>query len=534
MDKSTIKYPVLILVLVIGVLIGIQLTSFYKDRDLNENIKKFNDILTYTKEFYIEEVESKQLIENAIAGMFNELDPHTVYISADQQELAEEEFRGNFEGIGIEFQVIKDTITVVSPISGGPSEALGILAGDRIIKIDGKYCIGYSNTDVIKNLRGTKGTEVNITIYRPTINRIMEFSITRDKIPIYSVDASFMYDDETGYISLNRFGEQSPSELLKALNELGNHGAAKIVLDLRNNPGGLLESATEIADIFLSGEKLIVYTKGRRSEFNEEFVSEKEYPYESKPLIILVNAGSASASEIVAGAIQDWDRGLIVGETTFGKGLVQRPFILADNSAIRLTVSKYFTPSGRAIQRDYSNGNREDYYLEAYQRDNEKLNNPDSSKVDSIDVKYKTAGGRIVYGGGGITPDHIMSVDKLSDYSVELNRANVYYQFIRSYLDKNSAHIKSRYRDNLKNYLSEFDFTDTELKEFTNYGKLQGVPFVEKDFVQDKNYIKTRLKAFIAREYWKNNGWYSVLLREDNQFNEAIKYFNEAKSLAKL
>ncbi|HSP88026.1 MAG TPA: S41 family peptidase, partial [Ignavibacteriaceae bacterium] len=340
---KNIRVPVLVVVLTIGIVLGFQIDNVFSDDNLRKNIIKFNDVLTFTEKYYVEEVDTQVLVEAAINGMLSKLDPHSVYIPASQMQSVEENFRGDFEGIGIEFQVVNDTLTVVSPITGGPSEALGIQSGDRIIKIDDEESIGLSNDDVRKKLRGKKGTKVKVTILRHGVSNPIEYEIIRDKIPLYSVDTHFMLDNTTGYVSVSRFAETTYDELVASLSDLNKLGMKQLVIDLRGNPGGYLNQAFEIADLFIDGEKKIVYTRGRRTEFNEDYHASKSSQYEKIPLIVLVNQGSASASEIVAGAVQDWDRGLVIGETTFGKGLVQRQFDLPDNSAIRLTISEYYT-----------------------------------------------------------------------------------------------------------------------------------------------------------------------------------------------
>lgn len=527
MNKGN-KYLVIIIALLLGIIIGIQVQSFISEFRSDENLDKFDEVLNLTKKYYFKNLETDELVESAIKGMFNDLDPHTTYISAREQSISDEQFRGNFEGIGIEFQLLRDTITVVSPITGGPSEALGILAGDRIIKVDGENCIGFSNTDVINTLRGEKGTVVNITIYRPSIDKELEFEIVRDEIPIYSVDASIMLNDETGYITVSRFAETTSSEMLTALQKLSKDGMKNLILDLRNNPGGLLSQAYKVADLFIDDHKMIVYTEGRIKEFDEKLYAELDVPYEKIPLIILINRGSASGSEIVAGAVQDWDRGLIIGERSFGKGLVQRPFLLEDNSAIRLTVSRYFTPSGRAIQRNYDNG-KEEYYEDVQNR----ITNSDSvshTPADSLEKVYYTKGGREVFGGGGIYPDYNISADTISNYSVELRRNNVYYSFIRKYLDEEKSKISNQYK-NVKEFIREFNFSEDDLRRFIATANESGLEFNKDEYESDKHYIISRLKAFIARELWKNDGWYSVILTEDAVCNLALTKFDKAAEM---
>ncbi len=537
MFSNWTKFPFLFLVLTIGALIGIQLEKVFSGDNLRESIRKFNDVLTFTEKYYIEEVDTQKLVEAALNGMFNQLDPHSVYIPAKEFTAVEESFRGDFEGIGIEFQIVNDTLTVVSPITGGPSEQLGILPGDRIVKIDGNPVIGITNDEVRQKLRGKAGTKVNVTIHRPGVSKLLEYTIVRDKIPIYSVDAHFMIDDKTGYVSVSRFSETTFDELYNALKDLNTKGMKQLLLDLRGNPGGYLNQAVQIADLFIDGKKKIVYTSGRRSEFNEEYYASETYPYEKIPLVVLINRGSASASEIVSGAIQDWDRGLVVGETSFGKGLVQRQFQLFDNSAIRLTISEYFTPSGRLIQRDYKNKkNKKDYYSEISDREETEGENIEhTAEKDSTRPTYKTLiKKRTVFGGGGITPDYIVKSETLTEYTQNLLKENLFYSFVLNYLDTNTKDIKNKYGENLNKFRKEFSISEDMLNSFINYAESKKVEFVKSDFDKDKDYISARLKAQIARNFWKNDGWYSVLLEGDSQFNKALKLFNEAKDLANL
>ena len=309
----------------------------------------------------------------------------------------------------------------------------------------------------------------------------------------------------------------------------------QLVLDLRGNPGGYLNQAVKISDLFVSGKKKIVYTEGRRKEFDEEYFASEPSKFENIPLIVLINRGSASASEIVSGAVQDWDRGLIVGETSFGKGLVQRQFDLPDNSALRLTISQYFTPSGRLIQRDYKDKkNKEEYYADAMdEEDTEGDNLNHTAEQDSAKPEYKTSKGRIVYGGGGITPDYIVKQGTITPYTQNLLRKNVFYTFVLSYLDKNGQSIKNKYQD-LLNFKNDFNLDDKTLSTFIDYATNKEVTFNEEEYRKDKEYIKSRLKAQIARNYWKNEGWYSVLLTTDDQMMKAVTLFKEAKDLANL
>ncbi len=536
MSFKSIKFPYLLFTVVLGIVLGVFLEKVFSGDNLRDSIRKFNDVLTFTEKYYVEEVDTQKLVESAINGMLNDLDPHSVYIPAKQMTEVEESFRGDFEGIGIEFQVVNDTLIVVSAITGGPSEALGILSGDRIVKIEDESVIGITNEDVRKKLRGKAGSVVKVTISRIGVPKLIDYTIVRDKIPLYSVDTHFMIGENTGYVSVSRFSETTYDELSDALEDLSSNGMTQLILDLRGNPGGYLNQAVKISDLFISDNKKIVYTEGRRKEFDEVYYASQTSRYEKIPLIILINHGSASASEIVSGAVQDWDRGLIVGETSFGKGLVQRQFELPDNSALRLTISQYFTPSGRLIQRDYKNKkDKAEYYAEHDSSDNEEGDNINhTAEQDSARPEYKTSKGRIVYGGGGITPDYILKSEMVTTYTQNLLRNNLFYSFILSYLDKNSAGIKANYKNDLAGFKNDFKISEDMLKKFVEYAKTKDVAFNDEDYQKDKDYISSRLKAQIARNFWKNEGWYSVLLTQDVQLNKALTLFNEAKDLAKL
>lgn len=534
MFKSRFAYVLMFLVLLMGIFIGIKLQDILTGNPVKTEINKFSDVLTYTDKYYVDSVDPGKLVDNAIRGMFKDLDPHTVYITKDEQAEAMEEFQGKFEGIGVEFQIVDDTITVVSPISGGPSEALGILPGDRIVKINDKSCVGFDNMKVVKTLRGKKGTKVKLGIVRPGIKNILDFTVVRDKIPIYSVDTALLFDNGIGYISLTRFAETSTDELLKALKKLSSKGMKNLILDLRNNPGGLFIQSRQIADIFINKTKMLVFTKGRVSQFDQKYYAHQYYPYEKIPLIVLVNGGSASASEILSGAIQDWDRGLIVGETTFGKGLVQEPFVLGDNSAVRITVARYHTPSGRSIQRSYKD--KKNYYKKIFEEDDnltEGFNLDHHVEADSAKPLFKTHAGRNVYGNGGITPDYIIHSPKLTETTVNLLRAGIYYQFVRGYLDKNRKGIKQRYNNDLKLFTEKFNISDNDFESFLKLAKKSKVKIKNKDILNDESFIKARMKAYIARDIWKNEGWYYNLLQTDRQFNKAKTLFNVARGFLK-
>jgi carboxyl-terminal processing protease len=507
-----------------------------------DQIRKFGDILSFVEKNYVDEVNTGKLTDAAIVGMLNSLDPHSIYIPPKQYEKVVEDFKGKFEGVGISFRIINDTITVMEPIAGGPSARIGILSDDRIVKINDSSAIKYTDQDVMKRLRGPKGTKVKVTIMRPGEKDLLDFEIIRDVISIYSIDASMMVGSDIGYVRVNQFKETTHEELAAALQKLQKQGMKKLVLDLRDNGGGLLDEAYHMADQFLTGgsaehPRTIVYTKSRKTEFEEAYYAQSGDPYEKMPLIILVNNGSASASEIVTGAIQDWDRGLIVGETTFGKGLVQRQYPLRDGSAFRLTVARYYTPSGRLIQRSYEGKNKDEYQLEAFQRDEqegENIEHTHDEKSDSTIPKFKTFGGRTVLGGGGITPDYVVKAGSVTGLVQTLWRRNIFYDYSKEYIEGPGNVLRAKYGQDLAKYKSNFKISDEMLKDFRKYVEAKKIVIDEKEYQKDLDFIKGRIKAQIAQWLFGFEGYIGVILEVDNQFQKAMTLFPEAEKIAKL
>lgn len=528
------SWATVIILMAAALFFGTQLNTVFSGDNIYVQFSKFKDVLSLTEKFYVEEINSKELVEGAIVGLLQKLDPHSVYIPAAHAKRAEEEFRGSFEGIGIEFDVLNDTLVVVSPIVGGPSEALGILAADKILKINDTSAIGIKREDVPKKLRGPKGTKVKVLILRVGMKDLLEFEIIRDKIPLYSVDVSYMIDDEIGYLSVNRFSATTRDEFVEALQKLKNKGMKRLILDLRNNPGGYLEQAFRMADELLPPGKKIVYTKSRKKEFEEEYISSGISKYQNIPIIVLINHGSASASEIVSGAIQDWDRGLVVGETSFGKGLVQRQFDLPDSSAFRLTIAKYYTPSGRLIQKPFGKDMAE------YRKP---LEDGDEVEVDNIDhkiesdtsrPKYLTAKGRTVYGGGGITPDFIIKSERLTNYSAQLRGKAIFLEFANKFFEKEGIQFRKNYEKDFKKFLNEFNISDNMLEEMVELGKKKEIEFNKEQYEKDIRFIKAFAKAQIGRNIWGNEGSYPVIQSEDVQLKKAISLFPEAEKIAGL
>ena len=532
MFKQKFSVVSVFILLVFAVFMGTQIRAISED-NIYEQFNKFKDVLNYTQKYYVDDVKVGDLVTHAIEGMLKSLDPHSVYISPKQLEKVQEDFKGSFEGIGIEFRIVNDTITVANVIYGGPSEKVGLLSGDKIVLIDGETAVKLQNEDVQKKLRGEKGTKVTVGVLRAGVTDPIDITITRDKIPLYSVNATFMLDDGVGYMSINRFAANTFDEFIDGLRQMKEQGMTKLVLDLRGNPGGYLEQSFRMANEFLGRGEKIVYTKGRRSDFDENYVATGSGEFQDIPLIILINNGSASASEIVSGAVQDHDRGLIVGETSFGKGLVQRQFTLSDGSAFRLTTARYYTPSGRIIQRPYDEGD-EEYYREAYDREEESGDNiAHTEEADTTRPKYETTSGRVVYGGGGITPDYIVRYDNLKQYAARM-RIHI-FEFTTNYLEKDGAGLRGKFeKAGVRQFVRDFSVSDAMMRDFIDFGKAHGVAFDEEQYAVDKDWLRASVKAQIARTLFGNEGQFRVLLEVDPQFQKAVTLFPEARKIAGL
>jgi len=535
-SKGAIRLPLYISIAIcIGVFIGANMvgTTRTSSSEFVKGLTKFRQVLTYIENDYVDEVDSDELVESAIESMLQDLDPHTSYIPARDLELIQSRLEGNYEGIGIEFNIFKDTIHVVTPLSGGPSQELGIIAGDKIIKVDGKNVagIGMTNQKVVKMLRGPGGSEVTISIKRDGEDELIDFTIERDVIPQHSVDVSYMVDDQIGYIKIARFANSTYLEFKDALLRLKDQGMQKLVIDLTGNPGGYLNRAVQIADEMLSGRQMIVYTDGKEKRYTEQHFSGEEGDFEDGSVVIMVDEGSASASEIVAGAIQDHDRGLIVGRRTFGKGLVQLPLDLTDGSELRLTISRYYTPSGRSIQKTYEGGNLDEYYMEAYERyESGELYNSDSIKVNDSLV-FKTDKGRTVYGGGGITPDFFVPLDtsRNTRYLNRLFSTNSMPEYTLKYAQENKDKLEEM---GYEAFRRDFRVSDRMLNELTTLAESNNLPFNEKEFSKSKELIRTLTKAYIARGIWDNEGFYPIFNEQDEIFQKAIRLMDEADKIA--
>jgi len=480
--------------------------------------QKLDALISMINYAYVDSINEKKITEDAIRNLLKELDPHSVYIPAEELKEVNEPLVGKFEGVGIQFNILDDTIMVTQTISGGPSEKLGIRAGDRIVKIDGESVanIGIKNNDVLKKLRGDKGTKVKVNIFRRGNKDLIEYTITRDKIPLFSVDASYMVTPKVGYIKISRFADSTVEEFKEALKNLKEQHMESLVLDLSGNGGGYLNRAIELADEFLSNGKKVVYTEGRNNPRQENY-STPTGGWEKGKVVVLVDESSASASEIVTGALQDWDRALVVGRRTFAKGLVQKPFPLPDGSAVRLTIARYYTPSGRCIQKHYEPGD-ENYDMDLSMRyQHGELYSADSIKfIDSL--KYTTNGGRTVYGGGGIMPDIFVPLDTSmsSKYYDDLRRNGIINDFTLNYVDEHRTELAGKYTD-VYEFKKTFNVDEEFMNKFIAYAEKKNVKKDEKGFKTSEKLLRTQIKALIARDLWNTNAYY-VIINELNAF----------------
>lgn len=521
--------------------------------------EKFDRLMFWINNSYVDTINEYKLIEHAIIETLKELDPHSSYIPKEEVRTINESLRGNFEGIGIWYNILNDSILVISTIPGGPSDELGILAGDRIVKVDNEVVagIGIKSEGVRQRLMGDKGSKVLVYIKRKGFKDLLEFNITRDKIPIYSIDAAFMIDDINGYIKLNRFSATTIREFRAALSKLKKHGLKNLILDLQNNGGGYLSSATDLADEFLQSEKMIVYTEGVNNPKNEYYATSRG-EFENGKLVVLTDEGTASASEIVTGAVQDWDRGIVVGRRSFGKGLVQRAFYFRDGSMIRLTIARYYTPSGRLIQKPYNHGTS-DYRKDIERRylHGEFVNKDSIHFNDSL--KYNTLiSKRTVYGGGGIMPDVFVPMDtsQVSNYYSQLLRKGYINKFVLVYIDKYRKQLEKQYPD-FENFKNEFSIDNSLFSEFEKFVRneeanqkidstntntadnsaVDSVKTAPEKSINDKLfdpgntyaqlfendlYMKMQLKALIARDLWALEQYYQIIKNIDPSFMKAL------------
>ena len=539
-DRTTIRLPMLLgLTLAGGVLIGASFFGSTKGfNSIGRGYSKYKEILQLIENNYVDSVNTDELVDFSITKMLEKLDPHTAYLNPTDAVAARSQLEGGFDGIGVEFNIFADTVYVVTPLAGGPSEAAGIHSGDKILKVDETSLTskGVDNSVVYKAMRGKRGTDVRLTILsKDQQPRVV--TVTRDRIPTYAVDAAYMADPQTGYLKVNRFSDSAYEEFKNALTGLKQQGMKQLVLDLRNNPGGYLDRATNMADEFIDGNKLLVYTDGKDDRYDRKYYAKLNGQFEEGALIVLVDEGSASASEILAGALQDHDRGYIVGRRSFGKGLVQMPVQLTDGSELRLTISRYYTPAGRSIQKPYIPGKEGDYEAELEQRSKRgEYYVADSIKNDPKNV-FKTDKGRTVYGGGGITPDYFVPRDSTwqTMYLGKLYAKNIIREYALAYANDNRARLEKL---PFAEFSKAVNVTDEQLNSFVKTATVEGVKFNAAEFARSKEYIRIQTKALIARYVYQksnkggqNNEFYRVMNTADNTYTKALTLFDRAQQL---
>ena len=537
-NKSTIRLPLLIGgTLAAGIFIG---ASFFGSKkivagDVSKSSGIFKEILMYVDRSYVDEVNTDSLANYGIAKMLEKLDPHTVYLPFEDAKVAREQLQDGFDGIGVEFNIYNDSLFVVTALSGGPSETAGIQGGDVILSANNVPLLGkkLDNNLVFKTLRGPRGSTVLLKIKRKGVKTPLNFTVKRDKIPTFSVDAAFlMTDKKTGYLKVNRFSEATYEEFRTHLKDLISQGMTRLILDLRGNPGGYMDRATDMADELIAGKDVLVYTDGKDNSSDQKIYAGKDGLFEKGEIVVLVDEGSASAAEIVSGALQDYDRATVVGRRTFGKGLVQAPIQLSDGSELRLTISRYYIPSGRSIQKPYVAGNLDEYYEEVGHRNMTLKKDTVASKTPK--KKFKTKGGRVVYDGGGITPDVVVNRDTTyyTTYLFDLYGKNIIREYALTYAAQHKEELSKR---SIENYLTTFSLSDAELAEVNKMASKAGVKFNQVEFQRSKSFLKNQLKALIARSVCQksskkglSNEFYKVTNQEDEMIKVALQQFGKA------
>ncbi len=528
-SRAQIIYPLILAgALSLGMYLGMGMgedAPSHPFRARSSDADKFSQVVRFVEREYVDSIDVHSHVETAIQDFLQDLDPHSYYISAEEIAEYSEPLQGNFDGIGVEFRIVKDTVMVVNPISGGPSESVGILAGDRIVEVEDSTIAGIdiTNKKVMELLRGERGTKVRVGIKRPRSRKILQFTITRGEIPIVSVPVALRVDDETAFIRISRFGRTTYDEFEAAMESLGP-GINKLILDLRGNGGGYLQTAIELADEFLKNNQLIVYTEGRNQD-RRTYDATNKGELEDVALVVLINENSASASEILAGAVQDNDRGMIIGRRSFGKGLVQQETKFDDESAMRLTIARYYTPTGRSIQKPYGKG--VDYANDYFER----LERGELLSADSISfpdsLKYTTAGGRVVYGGGGIMPDIFIAVDTMSNsgFLTDVIYNGVLTQFAFGYADQHRKELMNK--TDAGQLKTSLDLNRGIFDDFLDFAEESGYSPAIAELTRSRGDLEMRLKAEIARVIWGESGYFQIYLDSDPEFEAAVKHLSK-------
>ncbi len=539
---ASVYMPVILaVVLALGFFLGLNLRQPESSPDEgrffsigSERYNKINDILNYINDAYVDSISRTELEDETIKSIMKSLDPHSAYISESDFQRMNDPLMGSFEGIGIEFNMIKDTVVVIHPIPGGPSEQAGIMPGDRIVMVGDTVIAGVekATNDIVSMLMGEKGTSVDVFVYRPGAPELIEFSLTRDEIPSYSLDIAYMVDETTGFIRLNKFSATTYREFDQALSALKEEGMENMILDLRGNGGGFMEAAIQIADELLEPQQLIVYTEGRKRP-RATARARRDGKFETQPLVVLIDEWSASASEIIAGAVQDNDRGMVIGRRSFGKGMVQEQVQLRDGSALRLTVAHYYTPTGRSIQKPYDEG-EEAYYNDFIERFHSgELVSPDSIHFDES-LRFETPAGRIVYGGGGIMPDIFVPLGRAGERSFynRITNLGYIYLFAFDYADRNRENLGEY--DDAENFVDRFSVSTRTYNEFLGYLREQGMEIPGQVSRGNQELIRTNLKAYIGRNMFGAEAFYPVLHTVDQAFEKAVEALRDEEIMAQL
>ena len=508
MKLKTFRKPVN-LILLSGLFLS--LVAFHKPiiqtgSNAYAEIRRFLDVFNAVRDSYVDDVNPQTLVDGAIIGLLNKLDPHSVFIPRDQTGKISEQFEGSYSGIGVDFVIQNNYPVIIAPMADSPAERLRLRSGDIILKLDDVSTLGKNELDVHALLRGEVGTLVRMTVQRPGFNELLVFNVIRDRVPVHSLRSAFMINDEIGYISLGRFSRTTKTEVSEALQKLEIQGLKKLVFDLRNNAGGYLEQAVATSDFFLPGGRRIVYTKGRSQSANEEFISTSIYPVREYPMVLLINQGTASSSEIMAAALQDWDRAAIVGEPSFGKGLVQKPISLKDGSAVRVTIARYYSPFDRPIQRPF-------------------LKSDEMSNIPQKD--YFTYTGRKVYGSGGVQPDVVKKIIQITPSTAKLEAQMLFFEFVSSYKKK----VREKYQD-FPSFLKYYSIDNATFQRFLSFLQEKEVKYKNRELFKDRTYILQELKAEIARQIWGNEKYSRTKLETDPQFQAALGAFPFAERLA--